>query len=387
MLFKENRRSNSLWLIGLALLIFAPISPAFSQPNYLDRLAHKVEPSLAGNPKRLPQYIDAYQNAFGNDSRLFCFEIATSATEDNIVRLTGYSEIAEMQTGLVQYLEKLGFTVEDRIEQLPSKDLGEKNLGIVKTMHSLSYARPSGERSVVTDCLLGDRLYLLREVDDHFLVHSREGYLGYVASKDVLRVDATEFEAFVNSQSVFVTKDFRLSSRLTIPVGARLKFDHEVNGTISAELPSGETVNLPSTHCEIRQAPAVEVEQLIENASKFLGTKYVWGGKSSEGIDCSGLVQVAFYSQGISLPRDSNQQFLLGTLTATRWHRAGLRRGDTLYFLGPYGRIRHTAIYLGDDRYLQAEMPAVDIRSFNPEHDDYDPRRDKSFAFAKRLLD
>ena len=58
-----------------------------------------------------------------------------------------------------------------------------------------------------------------------------------------------------------------------------------------------------------------------------------------------------------------------------------------MYFLGDYGRIRHTAIYLGEGRYLQAEMPEVDIRSFNPEDSDYDARRAASFAFAKRLLE
>ena len=112
---------------------------------------------------------------------------------------------------------------------------------------------------------------------------------------------------------------------------------------------------------------------------------YLWGGNIGPNFDCSGLVQIAFATTGVHFPRDSNQQFLLGQLTATRWHRDRLRRGDTLYFLGVNGRIRHTALYLGDDRYLQAEMPAVNIRSLNPAHDDYDERRAKSFAFGKRL--
>ena len=126
---------------------------------------------------------------------------------------------------------------------------------------------------------------------------------------------------------------------------------------------------------------------IIGNAQKLLGTKYVWGGRSSAGIDCSGLVQVAFATAGWHLPRDANQQFYLGRLTATRSHTAAMRRGDTLYFLGADGKIRHTAIYLGDDRYLNAEIPMVRIGSLNPAHKDYDERRHASFAFAKRLVD
>jgi cell wall-associated NlpC family hydrolase len=98
-------------------------------------------------------------------------------------------------------------------------------------------------------------------------------------------------------------------------------------------------------------------------------------------------VQIGYATAGLHLPRDSYQQFYVGRLTATRWHTAGLRRGDTLYFLGHDGKIRHTGLYLGDDRYLHAVSPVVRINSFNPEHPDYDARRHAAFAFAKRLLD
>jgi cell wall-associated NlpC family hydrolase len=87
------------------------------------------------------------------------------------------------------------------------------------------------------------------------------------------------------------------------------------------------------------------------------------------------------------LPRDAYQQFYVGRLSATRWHTASLRRGDTLYFLGPDGKIRHTALYLGDNHYLQAVEPVVRISSFNPEDPDYDAKRHEHFAFAKRPLE
>ncbi len=64
-----------------------------------------------------------------------------------------------------------------------------------------------------------------------------------------------------------------------------------------------------------------------------------------------------------------------------------MRRGDTLYFLGADGKIRHTAIYMGNDKYLQAVVPKVRISSFNPQDSDYDADHSASFAFAKRLLD
>jgi cell wall-associated NlpC family hydrolase len=72
-------------------------------------------------------------------------------------------------------------------------------------------------------------------------------------------------------------------------------------------------------------------------------------------------------------------------LSATRWNRAGLRRGDTLYFINPQGRVSHTGLYLGDDQFIHAVSPVVRINSFNPEDENYAEAQDRSFAFARRL--
>jgi cell wall-associated NlpC family hydrolase len=64
-----------------------------------------------------------------------------------------------------------------------------------------------------------------------------------------------------------------------------------------------------------------------------------------------------------------------------------MRRGDTLYFLGPEGRIRHTGIYLGDGQYIHAASPVVAVNSLDPADANYDARRHAAFAFARRVWD
>jgi cell wall-associated NlpC family hydrolase len=353
----------------------------------VERLARKIEPELVGMPERLPQYVDFFRSEIGNDDRLFAFDVEAVLKDGGRVELNGHIEFPETRNALATYLGVLGFAVEDRLVKLPADQLGERIFGLVKVSHSLGYNRPHGRRSIETDCLLGEPLYLLRETDGQLLVHSGEGYLSYIRNADVLRVDGDAFARYTHGPSVRIVSDHELAGGLTVPAGARLKWISTNGEMVSAELPTGETVDLPATACEVRAEPAAELDAIIGNAQQLLGTPYLWGGRTSDGVDCSGLVQIGYATAGLHLPRDSYQQFYVGRLTATRWHMAGLRRGDTLYFLGDDGKIRHTGIYLGNDRYLHAVEPVVRINSLNPAHEDYAPRRHASFAFAKRVLD
>ena len=89
-------------------------------------------------------------------------------------------------------------------------------------------------------------------------------------------------------------------------------------------------------------------KDFVAVAERFVGTPYLWGGKSSLGIDCSGLVQVALNAAGIGCPRDSDmQQDGLGrTLDAPRIEK--LQRGDLIFWKG------HVAIVRDADDHLHA---------------------------------
>lgn len=99
-----------------------------------------------------------------------------------------------------------------------------------------------------------------------------------------------------------------------------------------------------------------EVEQRIPGAIAFglaalaVPNRYRWGGSVAPDYDCSGLVQAAFASVGIWLPRDS---YLQQAFTAAIARDEDLRAGDLLFFGSPE-RTDHVAIYLGEGRYLHS---------------------------------
>ncbi len=88
---------------------------------------------------------------------------------------------------------------------------------------------------------------------------------------------------------------------------------------------------------------------LIEAARSYLGAPYEWGGLTERGIDCSGLVHMAYRRTGSLVPRDADQQ----EAAATPIDEADARPGDLVCF-GEPGRAHHIAFWLGEGRILHA---------------------------------
>ncbi|WP_330328493.1 C40 family peptidase [Streptomyces sp. NBC_00536] len=110
-------------------------------------------------------------------------------------------------------------------------------------------------------------------------------------------------------------------------------------------------------------------ESAIAFANSHLGDPYVWGGNGPHGWDCSGLVQAAYRSAGINLPRVADDQYRATTPIS----RSELRRGDLVFWSsdGSASGIHHVAVYLGDSRYLEAPRPGKQVRistfdAYNP---------------------
>ena len=137
---------------------------------------------------------------------------------------------------------------------------------------------------------------------------------------------------------VFARPDIKTPPLTSLPMGARLavaRQDERFAITASGW-------HVPQTHLVPIKS---KQDDFVAVAEQFLDTPYLWGGKTSLGIDCSGLVQIALQAAGIPCPRDSDMQELaLGQITSL----ADLRRGDLVFWKG------HVAIARNDEELAHA---------------------------------
>lgn len=103
-----------------------------------------------------------------------------------------------------------------------------------------------------------------------------------------------------------------------------------------------------------------KVDRIVAAAKSLVGTPYVWGGTGTAGVDCSGLVQLAYKAVGINLPRVSYQQANAGR----RVDVGSLEPGDLVAWDNSTRNngADHIAVYIGHGQIVEAPRPGTNVR-------------------------
>ncbi|MEG2499873.1 MAG: C40 family peptidase [Oscillospiraceae bacterium] len=246
---------------------------------------------------------------------------------------------------------------------------------VIKPIAEL-HKEPCKYSQITDEVLFGNFVDILGCKDDYFLINTEYRYKGWLA-KDALLFGNNAVQAWENQDKLMISAkyadvlsktDVKAKRIISLPraciigvIGVpntdfwqKVILPNEDVGYIKAEhLRRVCFTKGDKSEAELRNA-------VYKNALLYLGTQYRWGGKTPLGIDCSGLVSMAYLQEGIAIYRDAKIE--LG-FPVHEINIADIQKGDLLYFPG------HVAMYIGKGNFVHAtshgEKSGVVLASLN----------------------
>lgn len=229
------------------------------------------------------------------------------------------------------------------------------------------WSRPAEDADRVSQALLGTILTPIDVSGAYLYVEAPDAYRGWVRRADTAPLPASDGERwFVGApRCPFTAQPESATPDGELYFGTELTVLEQRGDRCRVCLPEGQAW-VPAAALR-RPHPAAlppDLDLLRADARQFLGVRYLWGGGTVHGIDCSGFVQLLYRAQGRILRRDAHLQLRHGKAVAA----AALQPGDLLFF----GRCRrglptHVGLYLGEGEYIHAhggDAQCVEISPF-----------------------
>ncbi len=327
-------------------------------------------------------YVKEVKAQVAPDARQVVFEVELARSGNkNILR--GVTSEQSARDAMVKRLRDAGVQFVDSLKVYPTD-----RMAIVSIPVASLRTRGAHAGEMATQAVMGTPVRMLEKKGEWWRVQTPDGYIAWVPESSIAEKSTDEMAAWRADDGRMIVSELWQTRAFYTPdaagprdvvtdlvLGAIVQRSGipDENGRTEIILPDGRRGWAPSaalTPIKEWAAQDFDAQKILDTAYSMEGTPYLWGGMSTKAIDCSGLVKVSYFNNGIILMRDASQQALTGKrLEADQWR--SYEPGD-LMFIGnaKTGRITHVAIYDHDGKYIHSSG-RVKRNSVDPESPDY----------------
>ncbi len=169
---------------------------------------------------------------------------------------------------------------------------------------------------------------------------------------------------------------FQRSQGLSVDGIAGKATINTLNNVLSGKTKAGKPSSAPApSRSNSGKSTSINI---VNTAKKYLGSRYVYGGTSPSGFDCTGFTQYVYKQMGISIPRTTTSQAYIGKSLS----KSQLQAGDLIIFNNTYrAGPSHAGIYIGNGQFIHAANPSKGVRTDSINSNYYSSK----FASGRRI--
>ena len=190
----------------------------------------------------------------------------------------------------------------------------------------------NAKSEMINQLFFGEIITIIKTKEKWSFISSNiDKYQGWIRNLHFKLIKKSDYKILSKSDSVFSKSEIIIkndTNEITIPTGSLLSSVKFLNYSYVDE---------------------GEYKSLLETIKSFINSPYLWGGKTKNGVDCSGLVQSIFKTLNIILPRDSKEQSNFGVEI-----KEGYKLGDLAFFGENANKISHVGILVDNETVVHA---------------------------------
>lgn len=227
--------------------------------------------------------------------------------------------------------------------------MNEIGYGVLRLSLVPVRATPSDAAEMISQLLFGEHYMVLEESEDTKWLRVKnafDGYEGWIDKKQHHRISKEYFDQISETE-------YKICIDLVSKILFKQQINHVVAGSVLPLLNNPifkdeENVAFNGTSKTLYQKWGVA--SMMNQATKYLNTPYLWGGRTPFGIDCSGFTQIVYKTGGYNIPRDSSEQIMKGKEVQLSEAKAG----DLAFFTNAEGKMNHVGLVMEDGKIIHA---------------------------------